>query len=149
MENTTLTASAIMSFSERLEDDSVAFYEKLAKRFDAGKEMFLRFGENSRKNKTLLVRTYQETISDALEASFSFKDLELTDFEFENMLEKDMSFKEALEMALEIEEKASMLYSQIAEQAKSLLATLPRAFSSVERRRRARKNILQSMLDKT
>ena len=70
------------------------------------------------------------------------------DFEFETMLAKDMSFKEELEMALEIEEKASKLYYQIAEQAKSLLATIPGAFLRVAKKRRVRKSILQSMLDK-
>ena len=148
MKNSTLTASAILSFSERLEDDSLAFYEKLAKRFDEGKEVFLGFAKESRKNKTHLVRTYQETISDALEATFSFEGLELTDYDFETALTKDTSFKEALEMALEIEEKASKLYSQIAEQAQSLLATIPGAFLRVAKKRRARKEILQSMLDK-
>ncbi len=148
MKNSTLTASAIMSFTERLEDDSSAFYEKLAKRFDEGKELFLGFAKDSRKNKTHLVRTYQETISDALEATFSFEGLELTDYDFETVLAKDISFKEALEKALEIEEKSSKLYSQIAKQAQSLLATIPGAFSRVAKKRIARIEILQLMLDK-
>ncbi len=148
MGNFNLTASAIMSFSERLEDDSGAFYEELAKRFDEGKEVFLGFAKDSRKNKIHLVRTYQETISDALEATFSFEGLELTDYDFETALAKDTSFKEALKIALEIEEKASKLYSQIAEQAQAFLATIPGAFSRVAKKRRARKDILQPMLEK-
>jgi rubrerythrin len=147
MENSTLTASAIMSFTEKLEDDSSAFYEKLAKRFDEGKEAFLSLAKDSKKNKTHLVRTYQETISDALEAMFSFEGLELPDYDFETALTEGTSFKEALELALEIEEKTSKLYSQIAEQGQSLLATIPRAFSRVAKKRRAQKEILQSMLD--
>jgi rubrerythrin len=148
MENSNLTASAIMSFSEKLEDDSSAFYEKLAERFDEDKEEFLGFAKESKKNKTHLVRTYQETITDALEATFSFEGLERPDYDFETALAEETSFKEAIEMALEIEDKASKLYDQIAEQAKSLLATIPRAFSRVAKKRRARKEILQSMLDK-
>jgi hypothetical protein len=137
MENSILTASAIMSFAE-----------KLAQRFDGGKEAFLGFARDGQKNKTHLVRTYQETISDALEAGFSFAGLELPDYDFETALAEGTSFTEALEMALEIEEEASKLYSQIAEQAQSLLATIPRAFSRVAKKRRARKETLQSMLDK-
>jgi rubrerythrin len=148
MENSILTTSAIMSFAEKLEDDSSAFYEKLAKRFDEGQEAFLSFAKESKKNKTHLVRTYRETISDALEATYSFEGLELADYDLEAALAEDTSFKEALEMALEIEEKASKLYSQIAEQAQSLLATIPRAFSRVAKKRRARKEILQPMLDR-
>ena len=148
MGNSTLTASAIMSFAEKLEDDSLAFYAKLAERFGEGKEAFLGFAKESKKNKTHLVRTYQETISDALEAAFSFEGLELPDYDLETALAEDTSFKEALKMALEIEEEASKVYSQIAEQAQSLLATIPRAFTRVAKKRRARKEVLQPMLDK-
>ena len=148
MGNSTLTASAIMSFAEKLEDDSSAFYAKLAERFGEGKEAFLGFAKESKKNKIHLVRTYQETISDALEASFSFEGLELPDYDLETALAEDISLKKALEMALEIEEEASKVYSQIAEQAQSLLATIPRAFSRVAKKRRARKEVLRLLLDK-
>jgi rubrerythrin len=147
MENSTLTTSAIMSFAEKLEDDSAAFYKKLAERFDEGRETFLGFAKESQKNKTHLVRTYQETISDALEASFSFEGLELTGVDFEAALGKSSGFGGALEVALEIEEKASGLYDEIAEQAQSLLATIPRAFSRVAEKRGARRQVLQTMLD--
>jgi rubrerythrin len=147
MENSTLTTSAIMSFAEKLEDDSAAFYKKLAQRFDEGRETFLGFAKESQKNKTHLIRTYQETISDALEASFSFEGLELADVDFKAALGKSTGFGEALEVALGIEEKASGLYDEIAEQAQSLLATIPRAFSRVAKKRRARRQVLQTMLD--
>lgn len=148
MENSTLTTSAIMSFAEKLEDDSSVFYEKLANKFDTSQEIFLGFARESKKNKIYLVRTYQETISDALEASFSFEGLELPEYNLETAVVEDTGFKEALEMALEIEEKASKLYTQIAEQAHSLLATIPRAFSRVAKTRSARKEVLKSLLDK-
>ena len=145
MENSTLTASAIMSFVEKLEDDSAVFYETLAARFDQGKQAFLGFAKESRKNKVHLIRTYQETISDALEATFSFEGLELADFDFEIGSAKDL--KEVLEAALEIEEEAAELYTHIADQAQSLLATIPRAFTRVAKKRSARRQVLQTMLD--
>lgn len=148
MGKSTLTASAIMSFAEKLEDDSSAFYEKMARRFDEGKEVFLGFAKDSNKNKTHLVRTYQETISDALEATFSFEGVKLDDYDFESALAQDSSFKEAIKMALDIEESVSKLYSQIAAQAQSLLATIPGAFSRVAKKRSARKELLQTMLNK-
>jgi rubrerythrin len=147
MEKSTLTTSAIMSFSENLEDKSVAFYEKLAERFEKGKEIFLGFAKESKKNRIHLVRTYQETISDALEASFSFEDLILPDYDFETAFIESTSFKEVLEMVLEFEESVSGLYTQIAEQAQSLLATIPRAFLRVAKKRKARKEALQPLLE--
>jgi rubrerythrin len=136
-----------MSFAEKLEDDSAAFYAELAERFGAGRTKFLDFAKRSKRNKTHLVRTYQETISDALEASFSFEGLELAEVDFEAALAKSADFKEALEVALEIEEKASDLYDEIAAQAQSLLATIPRAFVRVAKKRRARQGVLRGMLE--
>jgi len=136
-----------MRYVEELEDASAAFYEKLAQKFAQGQDAFLGFAKESKKNKTHLVRTYQETISDALEAMFSFEGLTLPDHDFDAALAEDIDFREAVEMAVEIEEKTSKLYVQIAEQAQSLLATIPRAFSRVAKTRRAREETLQAMLN--
>ena len=70
--------------------------------------------------------------------------MELADFEFET---ESANLKEVLSAALEIEEEAATLYALIAEQAQSLLATIPRAFLRVAKKRRARKEVLQAMLD--
>lgn len=147
MEDTMLTASAIMHYVEKLEEESATFYEKLAQKFTQGQDAFLGFAKESKKNKTHLVRTYQETISDALEAMFSFEGLALPDHDFEAALAEETGFREAVELAVEIEEKTSKLYVQIAEQAQSLLATIPRAFSRVAKTRGARKETLQAMLN--
>ncbi len=141
-----LTTSAIMSLVEKLEEDSAAFYEKLASRFEEGRGVFLEFAEESRKNKIHLVRTYQETISDALEATFSFQGLDLSGLEV--AMPEDISLQEALEMARSLEQKASSLYARIAEQSQSLLATIPRAFLRVARKREARIETLQEMLER-
>ena len=148
MENTNPTASAIMTFSEKLEDDSLSLYESLAGKFDQAKEVFLGFAKESKKNKVHLVRTYQETITDALEATFSFEGLEFPEFDFKAPLEEGTDFKGALKMTLEIEEKIPALYSDVAERAQALLATIPRAFSRVAKKRAARQAILQDLLDK-
>jgi hypothetical protein len=148
MENTNPTASAIMTFSEKLEDDSVILYEGLAGKYDQAKDVFLGFAKESKKNKVHLIRTYQETISDALEATFSFEGLEFPEFNFQAPLEEGTDFKDALKMVLEIEEKVPALYSDVAERAQALLATIPRAFSRVAKKRSARQTDLTDLLDK-
>jgi rubrerythrin len=147
MTDPALTASAIMSYAEKLEEDSAAFYERLAERFEHRRESFLRFAKESKKNGTHLVRTYQETITDALEASYAFEGLVLPGFDFEALSVGDTSFEEALGMALEIEQEVPALYSKIADLAQALLATIPRAFRRVAKNRRARQEVLQSMLN--
>jgi len=147
MENTNLTASVIMSFVEKLEQDSSTFYEKLAEKYESGKELFLKFADESSKNKTHLVRTYQETISDALEATFSFEGLELSDFDFQSILTEEGGIYEVVKKVQEIEEKISELYLRIAEQAKSLLATIPGAFKRVAKKRMARIDGLKKIIE--
>ena len=134
-----------MSFSERLEEQSAAFYEKLAQQFEEQRETFLRFAKECRKNKIHLVRTYQETISDALEATFSFETLELPQIDFESLMGEDAGFNEVVEGAAAIEIQVSECYDQVAEQAQSLLATIPRAFNRVAKARRSRSEILLSL----
>jgi rubrerythrin len=145
MEEQNLTASAIISFSEQLEDRSAAFYEQLAARFAEDTATFLGFAEGSQKNKVWVTRTYQETISDALEACFCFEGLPLSDYEIEPSLAKDAGYVDALTTALELEERAIQFYRDVAQRSESLLATIPGAFRRVAKKRSARKLKLESL----
>ena len=139
------TCSAIISFAEKLEGNSSKFYEELAEKYTEDKEIFLAFAKEGRKNRVLVTRTYQETITDALEACFI--QINLSDYLTETTSKEGMSYLDALEMAIELEEKASKFYLDVAEQSKSLLATIPRAFRKVAERRNNRKLKLKSILD--
>jgi len=139
------TCSAIISFAEKLEDNSSKFYEELAEKYEENKEIFLAFAKEGRKNKVLVTRTYQETITDALEACFI--QIDLSNYLAETTLKEDMSYLDALKMAIELEEKASKFYFSAAEQSKSLLATIPRAFRKVAERRNNRKPKLKSLVE--
>jgi len=138
------TCSAIISFAEKLEDNSSKFYEELAKKYTEGKETFLAFAQESRKNKMLVTRTYQETITDAIEACFI--QINLSDYLAETTWKEGMSYYDALKKAIELEEKASKFYLDAAERSKSLLATIPRAFRKVAERRNNHKLKLKSLL---
>ena len=137
-----ITASTIISFAEGLEETSSRFYEKLAEKYAEGKEIFLSFAKEGKENKVLLRRTYQETISDALEACF-IKGLDLNDYMVETELTEDTEYLDALKMGIELEEKATKFYYKIAEYSSSLLATLPRAFKKVAEKRNGRKTKLK------
>jgi len=147
MEEPSVTASAIISFAEKLEGDSSGFYEKLARRFVEKRDTFLAYAEESKKNKLLVTRTYQETITDALEACFSFGSLNLTDYLAVTALAEDMTYPVALKMALELEKKASKFYSDVAELSKPFLATIPGAFGKAARVRDNRKLELETLLE--
>jgi len=149
MANLNVTASVIISFAEELEDSSSTFYAALAEQFAESKEIFLNFAKECGKNKTSVVRTYQETISDALEAGFSFEGLNLKDYKTETTLAEDTSFSEALDIAIKLEENACKFYLDVAERSESLLATIPRAFSRVAKSRSNRKLKLETLLDES
>ena len=99
------TTSAVISFIERLETDSSRFYREMADKYPENKETFLKFAKECDKNRMLVTRTYQETITDALEACFSFKGLKLGNYQIETILPEKVSYADNLKTALELEEK--------------------------------------------
>ena len=140
------TVSIIISFAKKLEDDSSRLYSSLAELFVEQKGVFASFVKESRENEVWVTRTYRETVSDALETSFSFEGLNLNDYAVEMTLAKDISYSDALKAAIKIEETAISFYLDAAERSKSLLATIPRAFRGVAEKRNRRKLKLESLL---
>ena len=141
-----LTASSIISYIQDLEDHSAAFYGELAKRFEPHRDAFLKATAESKKNKVAVVRTYQETITDALEACFSFEGLDLASYTVDTTLPEGVSLDEALKVALALEDAAVRFYMEVAERSRALLATIPRAFQRAARKRSKRKEHLEALL---
>jgi rubrerythrin len=125
------TASAVISFVERLEEDTAKFYERLAASFPEQKEMFLAFAKDCRKNKTQVTRTYQETVTDAIETGYSFKGLVLNDFMPHVEWQEKMPLSTALDSAMALERKAVELYADLTARSKTLLSTIPTAFRKI------------------
>ena len=145
MEESGITCAAIISFAQKIERETAKFYEHLAERYTESKADFLSFSKKSKKNEVLITRTYQETISDALEACF-IEGLNLNNMVVVRTLPKDVDFAQALRMAIHLEDEATKFHSEIAERTKSLLATIPMVFKKVAKNRRNRKLKLESIL---
>ena len=86
-----------------------------------------------------------ETITDALEAGFSFQGLALQNYEVDVTLPEGIGLPQAVEKALALEEKAIAFYQDVAESSESLLATIPRAFRRVAKTRRRRVQKLEAL----
>ena len=140
-----LTAAAIISFSTNLEARSQAFYESLAGRFAGRQAAFAGFAKDCAKSSTTVLRTYQETITDALEAGFSFEGIALSNYAVDVDLPQGIDLSAAIAQAVALEETAIAFYQDVAEASESLLATIPRAFKRVARTRRRRKDKLQAL----
>ena len=140
------TASAIIFFAKNLEADSAVYYEHLAQKFTGNKEIFLSFASENKKNAAQIERTYFEVISDAIEGCFAF-DINPDEYTFANELAENTSYFEALDAALLMEDVIETFYINAAEQSKSLMADIPRAFTIIAKKRRARRQTLTSLLN--
>lgn len=146
MESSSTTASEIVTFAGELEDEASRFYKTLATRFTRNRETFQAFAKESEKNKLQLIRTYRETISDALEACFSFKGLNLGDYVVKTRSTEGLEPSAVIRTAVELEENASRFYSDAARLSSSLLATIPGMLRRLANRRNNRKLTLKSIL---
>jgi len=139
------TASATISFAKKLEEDSAKFYEDLHQRYPKGEDVFLTFVKENRKNVVQIERAYYGVISDALEGCFAFN-MNPDEYTLKTELAEEASFSVALDKAVEIEERVIKFYSDAAEQSKSLMADVPRAFTLIARKRESRELKIKSLL---
>jgi len=141
------TCSGAMSFAKELENESTKFYQNLSERFTKDKDVFLSFAKENGEYITQIERAYYGVISDALEGCFAFN-INPQEYGLKTDFAEKASYSEALGRALEIEEKIIKFYSDAAEQSKSLMADVPRAFKMVVKKRSNRYSTIKSLLSK-
>jgi rubrerythrin len=143
------TASELVRFAAKLEEDLARSYELLAQRYPQGGELFLSLAKEGRRNKALIERAYYEVVSDALETGFSFGGLATEEYglEPELNLAQAQDLTAALELAMEMELKLQRFYTAAAERAKSLLADLPRVLAELGKKRAERRQRLAALLE--
>jgi rubrerythrin len=141
------TASEVISFTKKLEEDSATFYKELSRKFVQDKDVFLSFAKENEKNRVQVERAYYGVISDALEGCFSFN-IDPAKYSLKTELGEKASYSEALERAMDLEEIIIKFYSDAAEQSKSYMADVPRAFKMVAKKRGNRQLTLKSLLGK-
>jgi len=141
------TCSGAMSFAKALENESAQFYQNLSQTFVKDKEAFLSFAKENGEFIIQIERAYYGVITDAIEGCFAFH-INPEEYALKTELAENASYAEALAKAIEIEEKIIKFYSDAAEQSKSLMADVPRAFRMVAKKRNNRQSTLKALLDK-
>jgi len=141
------TASEVISFTKKLEEQSATFYKELSQRYVKDEDIFLSFVKENKKNIIQVERAYYGVISDAIEGCFSFN-IDPMEYSFKTELAEKASYSETLDNAIEIEKKIIKFYSDAAEQSKSYMADVPRAFKMVAKKRGNRQLTLKSLLGK-
>ena len=139
------TASEVLTLAKKLENESAKFYEDLSQRYAKDVDVLLSFAKENGKNVVQIERAYYGVISDAIEGCFAFN-INADDYAFKTELAEGASYSDALDRAVEVEEKIVKFYSDAAEQSKSLMADVPRAFEMVAKKRNNRKAKLKSFI---
>lgn len=140
-----VTASAVISFARKLEEDSARFYEEIATTFNRDPDIFLGIAKENKRNINQVERAYYGVISDALEGCFSFT-VDTSNYETAPVLGTTDSFLGAIIQALEVEKTIGNFYTEAAEQSKAFLAEIPRVFKLLVKNREKRRAKLGSYL---
>jgi len=138
------TASQVISFSRKLEEDGAAFYESLAGQYPKDSEVWLGFSRENKKNIMRVERAYFGGITDALEGGFTF-DIDPEEYTVKPGLLQNASYANAINTAIEMERKTALFYDRAAEQSKTLLADVPRAFLTMGKLRDERRQKLEEI----
>ena len=139
------TASEVLTLAKKLENESAKFYEDLSQRYAKDVDVLLSFAKENGKNVVQIERAYYGVITDAIEGCFAFN-INPDDYAFKTELAEGASYSDALDKAIELEEKVGEFYTVAAEQSKSLMADVPRAFEMVAKKRNNRKSKLKSFI---
>lgn len=143
------TASAIISFFGRLEDQIIELYENLAanEKYSEAKDIFLALAKDNKRDREMVQRVYQEVVTDAIETGFSFTGLNEKDYQITTELAEGLSYLNVVRMAIDAEDRSSKFCIDASESSRSLLADIPQAFEWVAKRKNRRKEQLASLLE--
>ena len=139
------TASEGITLSKQLENDSADFYERIAKQYDKGAEVFQSYVSENKKNTVQIDRAYYGVITDAIEGGYAFN-LETDTYVLSLDIKDGAGYEDAVKQAIDVENKIIQFYEEAAAQSKSLLADVPRAFTLIVRKRKNRLEKLESLL---
>ena len=138
------TASEVISFCKKLENESARFYRGLSLKYTEHKDFFTSFAKENEANIVQIERAYYGVISDAIEGGFAF-DIESDSYAFEAALPQSANYADALAKASAIEEKILKFYADAARQSDSLMADVPRTFRQVVKKRESRISKLKQL----
>ena len=139
------TTAEVISLAKSLEEESAAFYRRLAESYVIDSGNFISFADENRKYLTQVERAYYGVISDALEGCFSFN-IDPQKYTLDTGINGDMPYAGALNRAVAMEEKIIGFYVEAARQSESLMADIPRAFKMVARKKGERVARLMALI---
>jgi len=140
------TASQVINFAIKLEENLVKLYEDLAENHPEKKDIFLSFARENKKNKTSIQRAYHEVVSDALETGFSFEALSVDEKFFEINLNQEDKLSTIPSKLLDIEERVQNFCQDVALKSKPFLADVPGVFEKIAKKKEERKEKIKAVI---
>jgi rubrerythrin len=137
------TASQIISFARKIEEDGASFYETAAKRYRENSDILLGFARENRKNVIRVERAYYSGITDAIEGGFTF-DIDPEEYASQGGDLTNPNYNNTMGAAIEMEGRTARFYEKAAEQSKSLMADVTRVFTAMARLRNERREKLRA-----
>jgi rubrerythrin len=141
------TCSAVISLSKQMETETAKFYENIAEKNIEKKELLIAIAKENMKFIGQIESAYYGVITDAIEGCFAFE-LDTDKHKIDTGTSSITGLTEAMNKAIEIEEKMILFYTDAAEQSRTLMADVPRAFTMVAKKRGNRIQTLKSLLEK-
>jgi hypothetical protein len=138
------TMSEGITLARKLETDSAAFYEALAKKFAADAETYLAFAKENKKNIAQIDRAYYGVITDALEGGYALN-LEADKYAIKTSLAAGAKAAEVVKQAVAMEDTIIGYYTVAAEQSRALMADVPQTFLLIAKKRKTRKEKLEEL----
>jgi rubrerythrin len=133
-----------ITLARKLENDSAAFYEALAKKFTANAETYLALAKENKKNVAQIDRAYYGVITDALEGGYALN-LEADKYVIKTALASGAKTAEVVKQALAMEDAIISYYTVAAEQSRALMADVPQTFLLIAKKRKTRKEKLEEL----
>jgi hypothetical protein len=138
------TMSEGITMEKKLETDSAAFYEAMAKQYPESAETWQAMAKENKKNILQIERAYFGVITDAIEGCFALN-LETDKYKIDTALPAGLDYKAALKKAAAMETQIISFLTESAAQSNALMADVPRNFMIIAKKRQARLEKIQAM----
>jgi rubrerythrin len=137
------TTSQVISKHSNLEEKQAKNYEHMAETFPNYDGLFKIFVKENQKHVKMVLRVYQEGVTDAYEVGFLAEPLNVDDYLLHSILGKDI--KESVEKLIHNEKKLIKFYSDISKGTSKLLPSLPETFEYLISRKNKRIDRLEKI----
>jgi rubrerythrin len=137
------TTSQVISKHSNLEEKQAKNYEHMAETFPNYDSLFKKLAKENQKHVKMVLRAYQEGITDAYEVGFLAEPLNPDDYLLRPILGKDI--KDSVEKLIDNEKKLIKFYLDTSMGTSKLLPSIPETFEYLISRKNKRIDTLEKI----